>query len=603
MSRLTLSRSLGGRWLLLAMLAAGAAGISANLWADDQSQGAAARLSSVDGGVQVVQDRQVLADPAAVNTPLFDGMLVTTSQDGKAEVQFQDGSVVRVAPGSSLSIVTLSGAGGTELALNGGLAYVEIPAGVNGQLRIHFGSSMATLTGAAIVRIRMDTPPGDLAVFSGNVHLEQGSAVSLDLHNGESVTLNGSDPGRYSLAETVQTDSWDAWNTDRDAALNAQEAEQTSVASSYVGSDNANPAWSDLDANGNWYNVPGQGYVWSPYSASSAGWDPYGCGRWAWTPGHGYVWISCENWGFMPYMCGQWSYYDNFGWGWAPGMGMGCGRGWGMGYYGGGGVHIGRRPDGYLPIQRPGPRRPIGRVPAPIIVSRIPAGGGLPVRGRNEPVRIGGQTIQPLPRNVARGPSGGGAGNSFVHRSDPVNVGTRTPGGTAPGSVNRPVQSGNGGSRPGYTPGGNGNTPGQSFVRGSQPVTAPTMNPGVVNQPTHVNQPGNTGTQPVVQQPQNNSNQHTGWGGWMRGNNAPGSGGSPSGGSQSRPTPSPSTNPGNSGGAHPSGGGFSGGGVSRPSGGGFSGGGGSHPSGGGNSGGGGGAHPSGGSSGGGTQHK
>ena len=56
--------------------------------------------------------------------------------------------------------------------------------------------------------------------------------------------------------------------------------------------DNKNPAWSDLDANGNWYNVPDQGYVWSPYEASSPDWDPYGTGYWMNTPGYGYAWIS-----------------------------------------------------------------------------------------------------------------------------------------------------------------------------------------------------------------------------------------------------------------------------------------------------------------------
>ena len=121
----------------------------------------------------------------------------------------------------------------------------------------------------------------------------------------------------YQLAESIEPDSWDAWNSDRDQALTAEAAAQTG-ASANLG-EPQNPAWNDLDANGNWYDVPGQGYVWSPYEAASAAFDPYGYGNWMWTPGYGYLWISGYPWGYMPFQCGAWNYFDGFGWGWAPG--------------------------------------------------------------------------------------------------------------------------------------------------------------------------------------------------------------------------------------------------------------------------------------------
>jgi len=39
-----------------------------------------------------------------------------------------------------------------------------------------------TASGFTVMRINLDNPPGDLAVFSGNAHLERGSALTLDLH-------------------------------------------------------------------------------------------------------------------------------------------------------------------------------------------------------------------------------------------------------------------------------------------------------------------------------------------------------------------------------------------------------------------------------------
>ncbi len=72
----------------------------------------AARLSFVEGDVQLSQGSQVLANPALANTPLFEGTEITTKEDGRAEIQFDDGSVVRISPNSSLKIAALRQDGG-----------------------------------------------------------------------------------------------------------------------------------------------------------------------------------------------------------------------------------------------------------------------------------------------------------------------------------------------------------------------------------------------------------------------------------------------------------------------------------------------------------
>ena len=148
--------------------------------------------------------------------------------------------------------------------------------------------------------------------------MEGSACPALDMHGGESVALNATDPNNYNLAESIEPDSWDAWNSDRDQELTTEAANRTPATKNLP--DSKNPAWSDLDANGNWYNVPDQGYVWSPNDASSPDWDPYGNGYWMNTPGYGYMWVSGEPWGYLPYSCGAWNFYSTFGWGWAPGI-------------------------------------------------------------------------------------------------------------------------------------------------------------------------------------------------------------------------------------------------------------------------------------------
>lgn len=394
----SVGRHLAGWKLGVAGLAAGAVLLACGLRADDAGPAArAVRLSYVEGSVKISHGSQVLADAAVSNTPLFEGTQVVTGEDGRAEIQFEDGSVARLSPNSSLTLRVLRGQGANgeaEIALDAGLGYFELQGGgQSGTVRVDFNDAVVTASGYTVLRVNMDNPPGELAVFSGNAHVARGSAVSADLHGGESLALNGSDGNPYDLEESIEPDSWDSWNSDRDQVLTSEAASKTGATNSFP--DSNNPAWSDLDANGNWYNVPDQGYVWSPYDAANAGFDPYGNGNWMFQPGFGYTWVSGYSWGYMPYQCGNWNWYGGFGWGWAPGMG-GCQPWWGAGYYGG--PYIGSRYGGYRPPLRPHPPRTRGGAYSMVAVNRqVPGGAGLlPARDRTSVVEIGGHTVQPL---------------------------------------------------------------------------------------------------------------------------------------------------------------------------------------------------------------
>ncbi|HEU5457193.1 MAG TPA: DUF6600 domain-containing protein, partial [Terracidiphilus sp.] len=372
----------------------------------------AVRLGYVEGHVQLSMDGTILAQEAPINTPLFEGTRITTSDDGRAEIQFEDGSVARVAPDSSLTLSVLrQGTNGpeTEMLMNNGLGYFELQDGQPGSTQIRFGNNVVTATGFTVLRLDLDNLPGALAVFSGNAHLDGGPDVSMDVHGGETLTLepNGAQP--FQVAETIDTNSWDQWNSDRDQALTADETNRT-AATSTVAQGNS-PAWNDLDSSGNWYNVPGTGYVWSPYSAAYAGWDPYGCGNWVWMPPYGYIWASCETWGYLPYQMGSWGWYDGIGWGWYPNGG----QPW---WYGGGGYSFNLRnvPQSYLPPQKPhggpvnprgGPvkprdNRPMGRpvegyVSHPVIAfNRLQQpNSDVALRTYNSPVMVNGKPLAP----------------------------------------------------------------------------------------------------------------------------------------------------------------------------------------------------------------
>ena len=133
---------------LAAILVAGFA-VAAPAPAQDGGQPARAiRLSYVDGDVQLAHGDQITAQQAVVNTPLLQGMSISTGDNGRAEIQFEDGSVARLSPNTSLTLQALSGegtAGDAEMVLDHGLAYFELQGtGQSGQMAVHFADSTVT---------------------------------------------------------------------------------------------------------------------------------------------------------------------------------------------------------------------------------------------------------------------------------------------------------------------------------------------------------------------------------------------------------------------------------------------------------------------------
>ncbi len=323
--------------------------------ADDQIR--AVRLSNVVGTVQLVNGPDSQFAQAYPNMPLMQGSTLKTGEDGRAEIQLEDGSVARLTPNSSatVSVLTRSAQGtNTELDLLTGLTYVEMTGTANARFVVRFGPNEVISPAPAKFRVNLDANPVEFAVLDGSAHLSNGTAYSVDVRSNETVRFDANDSSRYFLAQGVDGDSWDQWNADRDQAMSQMAAQQTREA---IGSGNADPSFSDLDYYGNWYATNDGTNYWVPDGAG-AGWDPYGAGYWGYYGGAGgYVWISGYPWGWAPYHCGTWNYFNPY-WGWIP---TGCGSSW----YPVGGIW--NAPPRYRRIPRPSPVHP------------APSGGVRPV--------------------------------------------------------------------------------------------------------------------------------------------------------------------------------------------------------------------------------
>jgi hypothetical protein len=75
------------------------------------------------------------------------------------------------------------------------------------------------------------------------------------------------------------------------------------------------PGLYDLDYYGDWRNVDGYGYAWSP--RVDAGWMPYQTGYWYTDYPYGPTWVSSEPWGYAPYHYGRWAFVGDR-WYWVP---------------------------------------------------------------------------------------------------------------------------------------------------------------------------------------------------------------------------------------------------------------------------------------------
>lgn len=427
----------------------------------------AARLAWFHGDLQIQRADNTAAadgadglksDSAALNMPIAEGSRLVTGDDSEAEIEFEDGSVVRLTPKTALSIDALGvdrSIAKTQLSLLGGLAYFELRHGATAAYTVAAGTMVAAPADNVVFRIAVDEPPIVVSVLSGALTVSaqtdpEGTTVGFTatVKAGESLHADPSDATRYFLDPQLAESSWDTWNQTRDNEATAQAATRTSARDGYASAQGY--GWSDLDANGTWYTVTNPdgstSQLWQPTvaanpgpdpdateSASSGddadGFDPYGDGAFVYSGG-AYLWASGFSWGWLPYRCGRWNYYPLFGWGWSPNRFC---RVYGYGGLGGGGgINIGRHPHRYHIVRFPpiSPVHPILRVhtaePRPV----------APHKPGATPVRIAGATAVPLqPVAPLVSPANGFVGGS-LYRDYPVEAGTHR---AILGSVARPV--------------------------------------------------------------------------------------------------------------------------------------------------------------------
>lgn len=270
-----------------------------------------ARLSYLEGHVSFQHTDEVDWSAASINMALQPGDRIYTGDNGRAEIEFDDGSVLRLAEKTDVEILTLK-----EQLI---------------QLRVLIG--LCSLTGRSNVEFEVNTPAAAFTTTEKGSYrfdiVENGDSdaivrkggldavnnrINRHVQSGEILHVPAADNATEVLSKYDQRDAWDEWNDRRNADSAAYASRQYLADNVYVGV-------SDLDRYGSWVNLDMYGPAWVPMVGAS--WSPYWEGRWWYRPLWGWTWVSYEPWGWLPYHYGSWYRHSSFGWCWIPGPSYG----------------------------------------------------------------------------------------------------------------------------------------------------------------------------------------------------------------------------------------------------------------------------------------
>ncbi len=314
-----------------------------------ESKARIVRLSEVQGTVQIDRAGDGF-ERAFLNLPLIEGSKLKTGKDGRAEVEFEDGSALRLAPDSEVDFTRLAlGDDGQKLSdvqLITGTVYANLhpkkgdKKGENktgDQFQLMFAQKSVAVAQSAHFRVGLSDAEATVAVFKGKVTATSSAGpVEVAEKHSATIALSKDDAAKGDIAgdsgkenkqntftiaknyEETPSDAWDQQQTDyHDRYATSSGAANINSPYGY--------GMSDLNYYGNFMSLPGYGNVWQPYLIG-ANWDPFMDGAWAFYPGAGYMWVSGYPWGWMPYNYGNWAFVPGYGWVWQPGY---------FNYYGG----------------------------------------------------------------------------------------------------------------------------------------------------------------------------------------------------------------------------------------------------------------------------
>src|SRR5271156_5454660 len=305
--------------------------------AADSSHARVIRLSLVQGDVRFTReahgdplaDQKAQWETAQANLPVRQGYVIATD-DGRAEVEFENGAMAFLSENTVLEFYDLSledGARTTRLVLRQGSASFYVNPANGDYFSITGGDFTVEASGKGSFRMNNFEDGSNVDVLSGHAAVLH-KKETTQLTKGQSLAMKANDDN-VTITHPPADDDFDHWVSGRIDTVSTA----TNASMQYTGGSQYVPGFADLYSYGNWASCGGYGYGWRPFGAN-LGWSPFTQGNWLWDPGFGWTFASYQPWGWAPYHYGGWLFDASCGgWFYSP-----------PAYYGYGGYPVRRTP-------------------------------------------------------------------------------------------------------------------------------------------------------------------------------------------------------------------------------------------------------------------
>src|SRR5580698_8648926 len=139
------------------------------------SQARIVRLSDVQGTVQIDKNSGLGFENAFVNLPVTQGTQLRTQENGRAEIEFEDGSTLRVTPNSTVHFSTLglsdAGKRVSVVELVEGRAYVNWLGKSGDEFTLNSAQEKVELREAAHFRVSNSLSMVEVASFKNDLEV------------------------------------------------------------------------------------------------------------------------------------------------------------------------------------------------------------------------------------------------------------------------------------------------------------------------------------------------------------------------------------------------------------------------------------------------
>src|SRR5437867_380924 len=210
------------------------------------------RLSEVEGNVQIDRSTGQGYEKAFLNLPVTQGVKLRAKDDGRAEIEFENGSTLRIIPGTVIEFPELflrdSGGKITAVKLQEGTAYLNFNGAKDDEFTLSFGREKIALTHSVHLRVAMGDTDATLAVFKGDVEVA-GPSGTVQVGKKQTATFDLAAQDRYTLAKNLEKDPYDAWDKEQ------EDYHQRYLSSSYTNYSPYAYGMSDLNYYGSYFNA------------------------------------------------------------------------------------------------------------------------------------------------------------------------------------------------------------------------------------------------------------------------------------------------------------------------------------------------------------